>query len=98
MLFPVPICGALATTVDSGDKLRVPHVQVTFERLGYRLLGFVPGYDREEVSPGNVKRVCEAVYGKVLVPTESMLQPDMTNLTPAAKALFEKIFPNGFNA
>ena len=84
--------------VYSMATLKVPHVQVTFERLGYRLLGFVPGYDREEVSPGNVKRVCEAVYGKVLVPTESMFQPDMTNLTPAAKALFEKIFPNGFSA
>lgn len=78
--------------------LKIPHVQMTFERLGYRLLGFVPGYDREEVSPGNIKRVCEAVYGKVLVPPESLLQPDTANLTPTAKALFENVFPKGLGS
>lgn len=75
--------------------MKIPHVQKTFERLGYRLLGFVPGYDREEVSPGNIKRVCEAVYGKVLVPAESLLQPDPANLTPTVRALFDQVFPNG---
>ena len=78
--------------------LKIPHVQMTFERLGYRLLGFVPGYDREEIAPGDVRRVCEAVYGKVLVPAESLLQPDAANLTPTAKALFDKVFPNGLGS
>ena len=78
--------------------LKIPHVQMTFERLGYRLLGFVPGYDREEVSPGNIKRVCEAVYGKVLVSPDSLLQPDAANLTPAAKALFDSVFPKGLGS
>jgi len=78
--------------------LKIPHVQMTFERLGYRLLGFVPGYDREEVSPGAIKRVCEAVYGKVLVPPDSLLQPDAANLTPTAKALFDNVFPKGLGS
>lgn len=78
--------------------MKIPHVQMTFERMGYRLLGFVPGYDREEVSPGNIKRVCEAVYGKVLVPAESLLQPDPANLTPTVRSLFEKVFPNGLGS
>ena len=68
-------------------------MQLALERAGYRLLGFVPGYDREVVAPGLVKRVYEAVYAKVLVPDEELLRPDPQNLSPKARALFEVLFP-----
>src|SRR5574337_1321758 len=42
--------------------LKMPNMQLALERAGYRLLGFVPGYAREMVAGGGVKRVFEAVY------------------------------------
>jgi len=74
--------------------LKVPHMQLALERAGYQLLGFVPGYDRELVAPGVVKRVYEAVYAKVLVPDDELLRPDIKNLSPKAKALWELLFPS----
>jgi hypothetical protein len=73
--------------------LKVPHMQLALERAGYQLLGFAPGYDRELVAPGVVKRVYEAFYAKVLVPDEELLRPDPKNLSPKAKALFDMLFP-----
>lgn len=73
--------------------LKIPNMQLALERAGYQLLGFVPGYDREEVAPGVVKRVFEAVYAKVLVSEEELLRPDPKNLSPKARALFELMFP-----
>ena len=73
--------------------LKVPSMQLALERAGYRLLGFVPGYDREVVAPGLVKRVYEAVYAKVLVPDEELLRPEPQNLSPKARALFAVLFP-----
>ena len=74
--------------------LKVPHMQLALERAGYQLLGFAPGYDREMVAPGVVKRVYEAFYAKVLVPDEDLLRPDPKNLSPRAKALFDVLFPD----
>jgi hypothetical protein len=74
--------------------LKIPHMQLAFERAGFQIIGFTPGYDREIVAPGVVKRVYEAVYAKVLVPDEDLLRPDPKNLTPKVKALFELLFPN----
>ena len=74
--------------------LKVPHMQLALERAGYQLLGFAPGYDRELVAPGVVKRVYEAFYAKILVPDEELLRPDPKNLSPKAKALFEVLFPD----
>jgi hypothetical protein len=73
--------------------LKVSHMQVALERAGYRLIGFVPGYDREVDKDGVVKRVFEGVYAKVLVPEAAMLRPDPSNLTPGARKLFELMFP-----
>lgn len=72
--------------------LRIPHGQRALENAGYRLLGFFPGYDREEVSPGMVKRVYQAVYAKLLVSPEEVLLPDPKNMTPKTIALFELLF------
>jgi hypothetical protein len=74
--------------------LKMPHMQLAMERAGYQLLGFVPGYDREMVAPGVVKRVYEAVYAKVLVPEDELLRPDLANLSPKARALWELLFPD----
>lgn len=75
--------------------LKIPHAQRALENAGYRLLGFFPGYDREEVAPGVVKRVYQAVYAKLLVPAEEVLRPDPKNLTPRARALFDLLFSDG---
>ncbi len=72
--------------------LKIPHAQRALEAAGYQLLGFFPGYDREEVSPGVVKRVYQAVYAKLLVSPEEVLFPDPKNMTPKTKALFELLF------
>jgi hypothetical protein len=72
--------------------LKIPNVQRALETAGYRLLGFFPGYNREEVAPGVVKRVYEAVYAKLLVPENEVLRPDPKNLTPNSKVLFELLF------
>ena len=73
--------------------LKIPHMQLAFERAGYKLLGFAPGYDREVVSPGVVKRVFEAYYAKILVPLDELHVPDKKNLTPQTLALFKTLFP-----
>lgn len=74
--------------------LKFPNVQRALERAGYRLLGFFPGYDREEVAPGVVKRVYQAVYAKLLVPDDEVLRPNPKNLTPTANRLFALLFPD----
>ncbi len=73
--------------------MKMPQMQRALEHAGYQLIGFVPGYDREEVSPGVVKRVIEAVYAKRLAPADEFLWPEEQNMTPATKRLFDIIFP-----
>lgn len=72
--------------------LKIPHAQRALEAAGYRLLGFFPGYDREAVAPGDVKRVYQAVYAKLLVPASEVLLPDPNNMTPKTRTLFELLF------
>ena len=67
-------------------------VQKLYESEGFTLIGFTPGYDREEVAPGVIKRVFEAVYAKVLIPDDQLLWPNMDNLTPRARELFAATF------
>lgn len=73
--------------------LKTPHMQAAFERSEYKLLGFAPGYDKEIVSPGVVKRVFEAYYAKILVEESELQVPDPANLTPKTMALFQSMFP-----
>ena len=75
-----------------------PYAQRALESAGYRLLGFFPGYDREEVAPGVVKRVYQAVYGKLLVPRDKVHWPEPENLTPRAKALYQLLFSDVLEA
>lgn len=71
--------------------LKIPHMQHALETAGWQLIGLSSGYDQEQVAPGVVKRVFEAVYCKVLVPEEDLVRPDLRNLTPRARALWEAI-------
>ncbi len=72
--------------------LKAPYAQRAFERAGWQLTGITPGYDREMVAPGVVKRVYEAVYAKVLVPDDGLLLPQRQNLTPRTRAFFDHLF------
>ncbi|RTL27148.1 MAG: hypothetical protein EKK47_19710 [Burkholderiales bacterium] len=69
--------------------LRHTGAQRWFEFMGYRLVGFAPGYDREEISPGVVKRVIEAIYAKSLVPEEALLSPSTDEMTPTVRKAYE---------
>jgi hypothetical protein len=72
--------------------LKTPYAQRAFERAGWQLIGITPGYDREMVAPGVVKRVYEAVYTKVLVADAGLLHPQRQNLTPRTRAFFDWVF------
>ena len=73
--------------------LKIPHMQRALENAGWQLIGFTSGYDCEEVAPGDVKRVFEGAYCKVLVSEDELVRPDPNNLTPRARALFDVLFP-----
>ena len=73
--------------------LKVPHMQVGFEKAGWQLIGIIPGFDRELISPGEVKRVFEAIYVKVLVTERDFLSPKLEGMTPATGALFRHLYP-----
>lgn len=73
--------------------LKIPHMQHALESAGFQLIGFTSGYDREEVAPGDVRRVFEGVYCKSLVAEDELVRPDPANLTPRARALFDVLFP-----
>jgi hypothetical protein len=72
--------------------LHHPIVQKMYESEGFTLIGFTPGYDREEIAPGVIKRVFEAIYAKVLIPDDQLLWPNLDNLTPRARELFAATF------
>jgi hypothetical protein len=74
--------------------LNVVQQQRALESAGFRLLGFLPGYDRQLVAPGVVKRIYLAAYAKLLAPEEKVQRPDPKNLTPRAKRVFELLFSN----
>ncbi len=74
--------------------LNVVQQQRALESAGFRLLGFLPGYDRQLVAPGVVKRIYLAAYAKLLVDEEKVQRPDPKNLTPRAKRVFELLFSN----
>lgn len=74
--------------------LKHRYMQQGLESGGYRLLGFFPGYDRELVAPGVVKRVYQAVYAKLLAPEDKVLRPNAENMTATARALYTLLFPD----
>ena len=69
--------------------LRHRGAQRWFESMGYQLVGFAPGYDREEISPGVVMRVVEAIFAKSLVPAHAIFAPSLDQMTPAVREAYE---------
>lgn len=63
------------------------------ERRGFRLAGLVPGFDRDALPDGTVRRVMEALYVKSLIPEEALLWPTEDVLTPRTRAAFQALFP-----
>src|SRR4051812_29347058 len=61
--------------------LKYPQMQKIFEHMGWQLIGIMPGFDRELIQPGVVKRVYEAVYVKVLVPSDDLPRPAREAMT-----------------
>lgn len=74
--------------------LKVPRMQVSFEKAGWQLIGIIPGFDMELIGPGQVKRVFEAIYVKVLVAESEFLCPSVAGMTPATNALFNFLYPD----
>lgn len=75
--------------------LKVPQMQRCFERSEWQLVGVMPGFDREVVERGVVKRVFEAIYVKVLVADAELLRPQTQGMTAATRSLFELLYPGG---
>jgi hypothetical protein len=71
--------------------LKYPYFQRTFERMGWQLIGIMPGFDQELVAPGEVRRVYEAIYVKVLEPS-TLLPPDRANMTETVRDLYDLLF------
>jgi hypothetical protein len=78
--------------------MKIPHAQRALESVGFQLIGFTSGYDREEVAPGVIKRVFEAAYCKSLVQEDELVRPDRNQLTPRTQALFDVLFPDAANS
>ena len=78
--------------------LKHPYMAEKFERLGWKLIGIIPGFDIEMVEPGAVKRVYEAIYTKVLANEEDFVRPRHSDMTPKIVALFELLFPGRASA
>jgi len=96
-LFP-PLMEAVGNAMGMGmvyglATLKVPNMQVGFEKAGWQLIGIIPGFDRELIGPGQVKRVFEAIYVKVLVTESEILRPSAAGMTPVTNALFNVLYP-----
>jgi hypothetical protein len=74
--------------------LKAPYMAEKFERLGWQLIGIIPGFDKEMVEPGVVKRVYEAIYTKVLVREEDFVRPSRSAMTQRTAALFDLLYPD----
>lgn len=68
--------------------------QLFAERRGFTLAALVPGFDRDALPDGSVKRVMEALYVKSLVPESEVRWPDPEALTPRTRAVFAVLFPH----
>lgn len=72
---------------------RTPYMQQALEHAGYQVVGIMPGYDREEIEPGVVRRVYEVMYAKQLAADDEFLLPEAGNLSPRAAEVFQTLFP-----
>jgi RimJ/RimL family protein N-acetyltransferase len=75
--------------------LQHAYSQAVLEKCGFKLVGITPAHDRDMVRPGTIKRVFEALYVKLLVPPEELLEPSVDAMLPATRRLYEHLFPKG---
>ena len=72
--------------------LKTPHMQRGFEHAGWRLVGIMPGFDRELGESGKVQRVYEAIYAKPLAAGTDLLEPDPTGMTTDTLRLYRMLY------
>jgi hypothetical protein len=101
-LFP-PLIEAMGNAMGMGmvyalATLKVPNMQIGFEKAGWQLIGIIPGFDRELIGPDDVKRVFEAIYVKVLVTEREFVHPGASGMTASTRALFELLYPDVLRA
>lgn len=72
--------------------LKHQYQQRVAEKLGFRLVGIVPGHDRDMISAGVSKRVFEALYCKPLVDASELQLPENAAMTDKTKALYRFLF------
>jgi hypothetical protein len=66
--------------------------QLFAERRGFTLAGLVPGFDRDLMPDGSIKRVMEALYVKSLVDPAELHWPDDAQLTAKTRAALHALF------
>ncbi len=91
MMRPVYGAAQCATVTDARSRRSSAAVSA-FRTEGGSLVGFFPGYDREEISPGAIKRVIDAIYAKCLVSEGALLLPSVDQMTPTVRRLYHAIF------
>ena len=74
------------------STLRSKSNQFIAEKTGYKLVGIIPGNDRDQVSSGMSARVFEAIYAKLLIPPSDCLIPTVDSLTETTQKLWNHIF------
>ena len=57
----------------------------------------MPGFDREVVESGGVKRVFKAIYVKVLAARAEPMYPAPEGMTPATCGLYELLYASDSN-
>jgi hypothetical protein len=72
--------------------LKTRHQQVIAERRGFELVGIVPGHDRDVIAPGEIKRVYEALYAKLLVASDQVHTPPREALTKRTREVWSALF------
>jgi hypothetical protein len=72
--------------------LKTNRQQKNAQRHGFKLCGILPAIDRDEISPGLVRRVYEGVYVKVLAPPSEVELPLWANLEEPARKLWRAVF------
>lgn len=84
--------GAGAEIILNYATLQHPFSQAVLEKCGFKLVGIVPAHDRDMVLPGTIRRVFEALYIKLLVPPEELLEPSLDAMLPETRRLYEHLF------
>ena len=72
--------------------LKTKDQQVLAERMRYQLVGIVPAFDRDMVQPGEIKRVYEALYAKVLISSDGVVKPPLSALSFRTRKVWNAIF------